>query len=101
MYCIPEQSLPVYHSQLRPAGPVWTVSCCPCRASPWSPLLWRRWQVERPRAVAVLPLEGRLLWVDQGAPPRIETARLDGSQRRRLVTEALQQPTGLAASRQR
>jgi hypothetical protein len=37
-----------------------------------------------------------MFWSDWGAKPRIETARMDGSERRTLVDKMVQWPTGLA-----
>ncbi|XP_037087616.1 low-density lipoprotein receptor-related protein 4-like [Pollicipes pollicipes] len=57
--------------------------------------------LSQPRALAVLPAAGLLVWADQGAPPRLEAVRLDGSGRHRLVTEGISAPTGLAAEQDR
>ncbi|UYV74687.1 LRP4 [Cordylochernes scorpioides] len=49
-----------------------------------------------PRAIAVLPRKGYLLWTDWGEPAKIERAHLDGSSRRAVITQNLGWPNGLA-----
>ena len=52
--------------------------------------------LSRPGALAVRPMKGLMVWVDQEGPPRIEGAEMDGTGRRRLVADGLKAPTGLA-----
>ncbi|XP_073976140.1 low-density lipoprotein receptor-related protein megalin isoform X3 [Rhodnius prolixus] len=51
--------------------------------------------LELPTSIAVDPQVGRMYWTDAGASPKIETAWLDGSRRRPLVTDRIRHPAGL------
>lgn len=51
--------------------------------------------LELPTSIAVDPQVGRMYWADAGASPKIETAWLDGSRRRPLVTDRIRHPAGL------
>ncbi|KAG2466603.1 EGF factor, partial [Polypterus senegalus] len=50
----------------------------------------------KPRGIIVHPLAKRLFWTDEGDKPLIESAFLDGSGRRIVVSTQLIAPTGLA-----
>eukprot|EP00794_Sanderia_malayensis_P002951 gene2951-3401_t len=52
--------------------------------------------MEKPRAIAVTPLDGYLFWIDLGSSPRIERATLDGKDRRSIVTTILVWPNDIA-----
>ncbi|KAF0304339.1 Low-density lipoprotein receptor-related protein 2 [Amphibalanus amphitrite] len=71
------------------------VSVCVCvylsvyDGCPFSPGL------EQPVSVAVDPEEGVMFWSDVGSIPKIESAWMDGSKRRLLVSDKVEHPTGL------
>lgn len=46
--------------------------------------------------MAVDPQFGKMFWADAGISPKIETAWMDGSRRRPLVTDQIRHPAGLA-----
>lgn len=52
--------------------------------------------VEKPMTIVLDPVAGHLFWVDWGREPRIESARLDGSDRRILVNESVSHVNDLA-----
>ncbi|XP_046577867.1 low-density lipoprotein receptor-related protein 4-like [Haliotis rubra] len=53
--------------------------------------------VDEPRAIALLPLEGIFFWTDWGVEPRIERASMDGSDRSTFVSlDKNSWPNGLA-----
>lgn len=52
--------------------------------------------LETPSSVAVDPEKGRMYWSDTGNSPKIESAWMDGSQRKPLITENIRHPTGLS-----
>lgn len=52
--------------------------------------------MQKPLTIVVDPVAGMLFWVDGGRNPRIETARLDGSNRRVLVNESISHVNDLA-----
>ncbi|CAB3364278.1 Hypothetical predicted protein [Cloeon dipterum] len=51
--------------------------------------------LDEPHDIKVDPESGWMFWSDWGKKPRIETARMDGSERRVLVDKMVQWPTGL------
>ncbi|KAL5005791.1 hypothetical protein ScPMuIL_016949 [Solemya velum] len=51
--------------------------------------------MDRPSSIVVHPVLGYIYWTDVGNKPKIECARLDGSERRDLITDEIQSPTGL------
>lgn len=51
--------------------------------------------MEKPRSIAVNPLEGWLYWSDWGAVPKIERAGMDGSHRQVIVEHDIKWPNGL------
>lgn len=51
--------------------------------------------LDLPTSVAVDPQLGRMFWADAGIAPKIETAWMDGSKRRPLVTDRIRHPSGL------
>lgn len=57
-------------------------------------LIWQG--IEKPRDIAVNPLEGLMFWCDWGSKPQIESAAMDGSERKILVSTHLRFPNGLA-----
>ncbi|GAA6081867.1 low-density lipoprotein receptor-related protein 1B-like isoform X1, partial [Tachysurus ichikawai] len=52
--------------------------------------------LDQPRAVAVQPLEGFLVWTETGQSPKISRSHLDGSERTVLVNSELVWPSGVA-----
>ncbi|TSL89901.1 Low-density lipoprotein receptor-related protein 1B [Bagarius yarrelli] len=52
--------------------------------------------LDQPRAIAVHPLKGFLVWTETGRFPKISRSRLDGSQRTVLVNSELIWPSGIA-----
>lgn len=52
--------------------------------------------LDKPMSIAVDPLAGLLFWTDRGRSPKIESARLDGSERRILVNESINFVTGIS-----
>ena len=52
----------------------------------------------KPRSVAIDPIEGYIFWTDWGLGT-IERSRLDGSQRRVLISEPVHTPSGLTIDR--
>lgn len=57
--------------------------------------------MDKPSAIAVDPVAGFLFWADRGRIPKIERARLDGSERRTLVSESIVFTTGLTLDYER
>lgn len=57
-------------------------------------LIWQG--IEKPRDIAVNPIEGLMFWCDWGSKPQIEAAGMDGSNRTVLVSTRLRFPNGLA-----
>lgn len=58
-------------------------------------LIW--WDLDKPRAIILLPSKGLMIWSDWGDIPKIESASMDGeaSTRRTLVNENIVWPNGL------
>ncbi|KAK7925154.1 hypothetical protein WMY93_007464 [Mugilogobius chulae] len=56
-------------------------------------LLWQN--MEKPRAIALHPIEGKIYWTDWGNTPRIEYSNMDGSNRRVIADTHLFWPNGL------
>ncbi|XP_013411103.1 prolow-density lipoprotein receptor-related protein 1 [Lingula anatina] len=54
-------------------------------------------ELDRPKAIVVHPVLGYMFWTDWGTRPRIERARLDGSERRTIMnlTDFIKEPYGL------
>lgn len=52
-------------------------------------------QIEKPRAIVVNPHDAVLFWTDWGQLPRIESAFMDGTNRRAIVDTSLFWPNGL------
>lgn len=52
--------------------------------------------LDKPSAVAVDPLRGLLFWAERGGSPKIESAGLDGCDRKALVTSSIRQPVALS-----
>ena len=52
--------------------------------------------MDKPMAIALDPVTGFMFWTDRGRTPKIERARLDGSDRRVIVNETIHFTTGLA-----
>ncbi|XP_076730379.1 low-density lipoprotein receptor-like [Maylandia zebra] len=52
--------------------------------------------LDKPSAVAVDPLRGLLFWADCGVSPKIESAGLDGCDRKALVTSSIRQPVAIS-----
>ena len=52
---------------------------------------------DRPRHLALMAEHGLMAWTNLGPPARIEICRLDGSQRKTLVTDLERPPSALAA----
>lgn len=51
--------------------------------------------MDKPMSIVVDPVAGYLFWTDRGRTPKIERARLDGTDRRVLVNESIFFMTGL------
>lgn len=51
---------------------------------------------EKPMGIAVHPVKGYLFWTDYGSKPRLERARLDGTQRVTIYSAGMQQPLGMS-----
>lgn len=51
--------------------------------------------MDKPMSIAVDPVAGFLFWTDRGRTPKIERARLDGTDRQLLVNESVFFTTGL------
>nr|CAH7753133.1 unnamed protein product [Callosobruchus chinensis] len=58
-------------------------------------LFWT--DIDQPRAIAVVPMEGFMFWTDWGEVPKIERASMDGDPKSRIVivTENIFWPNGL------
>ncbi|XP_076061029.1 low-density lipoprotein receptor-related protein megalin isoform X2 [Oratosquilla oratoria] len=52
--------------------------------------------LEDPISIVVDPEHGVMFWADKGSSPKIETSWMDGSKRRIIVSDMINQPTGLA-----
>lgn len=51
--------------------------------------------MDAPTSIAVDPQLGKMFWTDAGETPSIETAWMDGSKRRRLLSDRMRHPAGL------
>ncbi|KAL3266298.1 hypothetical protein HHI36_010478 [Cryptolaemus montrouzieri] len=52
--------------------------------------------IDKPRAIVVHPGETLVFWTDWGPEPKIERAEMDGRNRKRIITESIFWPNGLA-----
>ncbi|KAL9950309.1 hypothetical protein ACROYT_G042789 [Oculina patagonica] len=52
--------------------------------------------LDSPRAIVVSHSAGYIYWTDWGRTPKIERARLDGTERKVVITSGIQIPNGLA-----
>lgn len=52
--------------------------------------------LEKPRDIVVNPLDGLMFWTDVGNVPLIESAEMDGSNRRMIVKNDIKWPNGLS-----
>lgn len=53
-------------------------------------------KLKQPRDIVVVPTHGKMFWGDWGPSPRIETADMDGYNRKELINTRIIWPTGLA-----
>ncbi|XP_023230588.1 low-density lipoprotein receptor-related protein 1-like [Centruroides sculpturatus] len=52
--------------------------------------------MDKPKAIVVHPFQGFLFWSDWGISPKIERARLDGSDRKAIISSSIQMVNDLA-----